>query len=351
MSAPSVAERPAQRILIVRLSAIGDVVQGMPIACALRQRFPDAFLAWAVGESAASLLHGHEALDALITLPRGWLRSPSAIGRLRRRLRAMHFGTVIEAQGLTKAAIVAWLSGAKRRIGFGHPWGRELSQWINTERIDTGSVTHVVDRNLSLLQPLGITSPEVRFCVPEYPGDRAAAERIIRQAGLVRGFAMINSGAGWPSKLWPNDRYSAVAFHLGRERGVPTLVVWGSRDEHLSAQQIVAGSAGQAHLAPRTTLTRLAALARRARLFIGSDTGPLHLAAAVGTACVGLYGPWPADRHGPYGAKHLALQAMRFEGPTRRRRCASPKYMEAISVEMVCRACDRVLQREASDAA
>jgi lipopolysaccharide heptosyltransferase I len=333
------------RILIVRLSAIGDVIHGMPVACALRERYPDAFLAWAVEERAAVLLRGHPALDELVVLRRGWLKSPGTVWRLQRRLRAMNFDVAIEAQGLTKAAIVAWLSGAKRRVGFGNPWGRELSRWINTELVDT-TARHVIDRNLQLLRPLGIDSPEVRFQVPEHVLDGVVAEQTIRQAGLDNGFLIINSGAGWPSKLWPNDRYAAVASYLDRVCGLSTLVVWGSGKERTAAEQIVAGSHGHARICPPTTLTELAALARRARLFIGSDTGPLHLAAAVGTPCVGLYGPWPAEKHGPYGPQHVALQKMFFEGSTRQRRNAPPQLMEAISVEFVCAACDQILKRD-----
>jgi heptosyltransferase I len=96
-------------------------------------------------------------------------------------------------------------------------------------------------------------------------------------------------------------------------------------------------------VAPPTTLPQLAALARRARIFVGADTGPLHLAVAVGTRCVGLYGPWPAAKHGPYGPQNIALQKMVFEGPTRQRRHAPPVYMESITTEMVCEACDRIL--------
>jgi ADP-heptose:LPS heptosyltransferase len=307
-------------------------------------------LAWAVEERAASLLRGHQALDRLIELPRGWLKSPSGVWQLCRRLRAMEFDTAVEAQGLAKAAILARLSGARCRIGFGDPWGRELSRWINTQLVDTTAV-HVVDRNLQLLRPLGIESPEVHFQVPEHAEDRVVAERIIGEAGLEGGFAVINSGAGWSSKLWPNERYAAVASYLGRTRGLPTVVVWGSPEERTAAEEIVSGSDGHARLAPPTTLTELAAFARRARLFIGSDTGPLHLAAAVGTPCVGLYGPWPAKRHGPYGRQHVALQRMRFDGSTRQRRNASAKYMEAISVQDVCQACQKILRRDDRHAA
>jgi heptosyltransferase I len=333
------------RILIVRLSAIGDVIHGMPLACALRDRFPHAFLAWMVEQRAADLLAGHEALDELIVLPHGWLKSPAGVWRLRRRLRAMNFEVAIDAQGLAKAAIGAWLSGAKRRIGLGGAWGRELSPWLNTELIDADDL-HAVERNLRLLRPLGIESPAVRFAVPDRPDDRAAVAAIIAQFGLADGFALVTAGAGWPSKLWPTARYAAVAAHLGLAWGLPSLIIWGNAEERARADQVAAASQGHARPAPKMTLCQLAALDRQARLFLGSDTGPLHLAAAVGTPCVGLYGPWPADKHGPYGPQHVTVQKMCCQGSTRQRRHAPPVYMEAIDVDSVCAACDQILQRE-----
>lgn len=333
---------PPLRILIVRLSAIGDVIQTMPVACALRERFPDAMLAWAVERRAGTLLQGHEALDELIMLPRGWLKSPGGVWRLRRKLRDLRFDVTVDVQSLTKSAVPAWLTGARRRVGFGNPGGRELSKWFNNEQVDPKS-THVIDRYLELLGPLGIRSPTVRFQVPEQAEARESAERTIDREGLAGGFAIINPGAGWPSKLWPAERYAAVARHLGDAWRLPTLVVWAGQAERAAAQQIVGEGGESAVLAPPTTLPELAALARRAKLFIGADTGPLHLAVAVDTPCVGLYGPWPAARHGPYGPRHVALQKMFFEGPTRARRTAPSIYMESITTEMVRDACDGML--------
>jgi lipopolysaccharide heptosyltransferase I len=327
------------RFLIVRLSAIGDVIHGMPIACALRKRYPDAMLAWAVEQRAADVLEGHPALDHRIVLPRGWLRSPSTVWRLRRQLRSLRFDVAIDAQGLTKSAVAAWLSGARRRIGLGGRWGRELSPWLNTERVEADDL-HAVDRSLRLLRPLGIESPEVRFDVPDPPSAAAAADAIVHTEGLDAGFVLFTSGAGWPSKLWPTDRYAAVAAHLGRNWGLPSLLIWGNAEEHARAEQIVVRSEGFARLAPKMTLLELAALARRARMCLGSDTGPLHLAAAVGTPCVGLYGPWPAAKHGPYGPQHVTVQKMVLDGSTRERRHASSIYMDAIDVSSVCAACD-----------
>lgn len=338
------AQSASPRILIVRLSAVGDVIHGLPVLNALRDRFPDAFLAWVVEQRAAALLEGHAALDELVTLPRGWLKSPAIVWQLRRRLRALQPDTAIDLQGLAKSAVAARLSGAKQRIGFGDEKGRELSTWLNNCLVRT-TARHIIDMNLELLRPLGIESPAVRFDIPEGEPDRQTAEAIVRQAGVANGFAVVNPGAGWPSKLWPPDRFAAVARWLGQSAGVPTLVVWGGAQEKAWAEEIVAGSAGHARLSPPTTLTELAALARRARLFVGSDTGPLHLAAAVGTPCVGLYGPMPAERNGPYGPQHIALQPRQFQGTSRQRRNAPKELMEAITVESVCQACEEILER------
>jgi heptosyltransferase I len=128
-----------------------------------------------------------------------------------------------------------------------------------------------------------------------------------------------------------------------------TLVVWGGADEQRMAEEIVAHAGGAAIMAPATSLREVAALARRAQLFVASDTGPLHLAVAVGTPSVGLFGPMPAERNGPYGPDHIAIQRMRLTGGSRQRRSASPESMLAISVTDVCGACDQLFARSASD--
>ena len=134
-----------------------------------------------------------------------------------------------------------------------------------------------------------------------------------------------------------------MARHLGGRRHLPSIVVWAGGEERAWADRIITTSAGMAHMAPLTTLGELAALAR-AKLFLGSDTGPLHLAAAVGTPCVGLYGPVSAERNGPYGSQHIAIQRACLTGSSRSRRRASDETMRMISVQDVCTACDRLLE-------
>ncbi|MGI6420199.1 MAG: glycosyltransferase family 9 protein [Thermoguttaceae bacterium] len=333
------------RILIVRLTAIGDVIHGLPVLNALRDRFPQAELAWIVEGGAARLLEGHAALDRLIAVPRRWLKSFRAVRRARRELRDFAPQVAIDLQGLTKSALAAWLSGAKRRIGFGCEKGREASRLLNTELVRSTSA-HIIDCNLELLRPLGIEQPQVRFDLAESESDRRACSSVLAALGLSgQPFALINVGAGWPSKLWRMDRYGEVARHLRQNRQVPSVVVWAGPEERAAAAEVVASSGGAALMAPDTSLRDLAALCRRASLFVGSDTGPLHLAAAVGTACVGLYGPMPAERNGPYGPQHIAIQKATFEGTSRQRRAAPRALMDAISASDVCQACDAILDR------
>lgn len=357
MTTPGDRDSRSPRILIVRLSAIGDSIHTLPVLCALRDRFPNAMLAWVIEEKAATLLRGHKALDELIAVPRGFLKSPRAVWSLRRRLSALNFDVALDTQSLTKSALVARLSAARRRIGFSGRWGRELSPWLNSELVRPRSL-HVIDRYLELLEPLGITAPAVRFDVPLDDSERAAAARWVAEAGLTGGYALLNPGAGWPSKLWPADRYAAVARHLGQRWSLPSVALHAGDQERAWAEQIVGRSSGWAKLAPPTSLRELAALAAPtapavgdkrgggARLFVGSDTGPLHLAVAMGTPCVGLYGPWPASETGPYGLGNVAVQKMVLESSNSRdRRHAESKYMEAIDVAGVCEACDKLLRR------
>jgi lipopolysaccharide heptosyltransferase I len=334
----------APRILIVRLSAIGDVIHGLPVLCALRAALPSAFLGWVVEGRCGDLLEGHPALDELIRIPRRWWASPREAWRLRRRLSTLRFDVAIDLQCLTKSGVAAVLSGAPRRIGKAPPHARELSRWFHNERVEVRG-THVIDHYLELLRPLGIASPEVRFDLPEFPGDALAAESILLGCRLsTDSFVVLNPGAGWPSKIWPAERYGALAGWLKRTHGLPSLAVWGVGDERPLAEAIVTASDGAAKLAPATSLAELAAICRRAALCVASDTGPMHLAVAVGTPTISLHGPSRSEWCGAYGPQNIRLQARYEDGSSRERRQADDSAMRAISVEMVAEACGRMLK-------
>jgi lipopolysaccharide heptosyltransferase I len=331
------------RVLIVRVSAIGDVIHGIPVLCALRDALPQAFIGWLVEGHMGDLLEGHPALDELIRVPRRWWKSPREVWRKRQRLRELRFDTTIDLQCLSKSAITAWLSGAPRRIGKAGVDGRELSRWFNNELVDACG-NHVIEHYLGMLQPLGIESPTVRFDLPELEADAQLAEKFLRERGLIgRRFAVLNPGAGWPSKVWPAVRYGAVARHLGREHGIPSVAVWGTKHEISLAQRIVECGARQVHMAPPTTMSQLAALCRRAALFVGSDTGPMHLSVAVGTPTISLHGPSRAEWCGAYGPKNIRLQVRYEDGSSLERRTADDSAMQEITSKMVTDACDQLL--------
>jgi len=332
------------RILITRLSAIGDCVLTMPLLCALREQWPQAYLAWAVERAAASLLRGHDSLDELIVLPQGWLKSPSKMLQLRGELLRHRFEIAIDPQSLTKSSVVAWLSNAEQRLGFARPRGRELSVWLNRQLVRPAA-THLVDAQLELLQPLGVASAGVSFRLPTNAAAESAVEELLRALHLGCHFAVINPGAGWDSRLWPAMRYGRVAKALGQRQQLPSLVVWAGAREHVWAREVVAYSGGHALLAPPTTLPELAAVLRRARMFLGSDTGPMHIAAAVGTPCVTLFGTTRPEASGPYGPCHVAVQERYQSGTSRQRRSAGNDAMREIRVERVADACEELLAR------
>jgi lipopolysaccharide heptosyltransferase I len=340
----------APRILITRLSAIGDCLQSMPLACALRDRLPQAHIAWAVEKAAAPLVAACTAVDETIVIGKRMHRTPSILWQTAKMLREKRFDVTIDPQSLMKSAVLARLTNTRQRIGFARPQGREIAPWLNSERIACRAL-HMVDRNLELIRPLGIERPEVRFGLRIPAAAESFAERLLAERPQLRGgFAAINPGAGWDSKRWPLERYAEVARHLAK-RGLQTLVVWGIGREKVWAEEIVAAAKDAAILAPPTTLLELAAVLNRARLFVGSDTGPLHLAVAVGTPSVSMFGPSQAEVAGPYGANHIKLQVAFDNSRGRKRSGADNWAMREIGAAAVCDACDRQLDATRESAA
>ncbi len=162
-------------------------------------------------------------------LPRGWLKNPHEVFELRKKLQLLDCDVSFDPQSLTKSSIVAWLSGARRRIGFERPLGRELAPLLNNELVTPGQ-EHVVDRSLEMLQTLGIDSPEVEFALPADSAATEQVEQFCQNSHLGCGFVAINPGAGWASRRWPSRRYGAVARYLGQQYQVPSVVLWAGQE-------------------------------------------------------------------------------------------------------------------------
>ena len=335
---------PPRSIVVVKLSAIGDVLHGVPAAVAIKRAFPGARIGWVVEGRSGDVLAGHPAIDHLFRLPRGWLRSLATVRSLRRQLVDFAPDVAIDLQGLLKSAVPTLLSGARMRIGHASPESRE-GAWLAYNHPVRASADHVVDRNCQLLAPLGIRDVAPDFAMPRWPSSRARMSEWVGSLRLTAPPVILNPGAGWPSKIWPAERFATVARELERRHGLRSIVVWGGDGEFAVAERIAAATGRAAVVAPRTSLQDLGELARLARLFISGDTGPLHLAAAVGTPCVGLFGPVPAARNGPHGQLHVAVEPPLALRPAWAERKTDTRSMAGIETERVVAAAGEILAR------
>ncbi len=311
------------RIAIVKLSSLGDVVHALPVARALRRARPRAQVTWIVEAREHAVLREHPDLDAVLPVDtRRWrrlLRRPAGarevlddLTRVRGRIRAAHFDATLDLQGLIKSGMLSAWTAAPVRIGFTAAHCREPLNCLFTNRrvAPPPERIHVVEQYLSLLEPLGIRPGPPEFHVPTRPIAERRMEDFLGEQGIKRRdrLVAINPGAGRADKRWPIAHLTAVADRLAAECGARILLLWGPDEAHM-ARQIRDGLPARAILAPPTDLDELAALLRRSTLLLANDTGPLHLAAALGTPCLGLYGPTRAERNGPYGAHCRGLQS------------------------------------------
>ncbi|WP_068135504.1 glycosyltransferase family 9 protein [Roseimaritima ulvae] len=330
------------------MSAIGDTILTLPVAGALRDAYPNAFIAWVVEKKSAAMVRQQEFLDSVVELERGWFTSPRGIFEARRRLRKLNIDTAIDCQGNTKSALACWLSGAERRIGHAGYHGSELSGWLNNLLVPTRK-PHLTDRSLGLLEPLAIKQPRIRWQLP-VPAEAIEWAEAWRRRFPQR-LAVLNPGASWDSKLWEMDRFGAVATHLDNVHQTRSVVIWGNAQEREWGEEIVEMSGGTAVLAPDTNLLHLAALLGTADLFISGDSGPMHMAVAMGTRTIGLHGATRAADSGPYGPPHVALQRAFHDGNRRERRAAGNTAMRAITVEDVCQSIDKIFAQPHAAAA
>lgn len=350
------------RFLIVRLGALGDVVHAIPVAAALRRAFPDARIDWLVSAKHREILDLVPVIDRRLVINDPSTRSArsgqggasgassllSAIGELRRT----RYDVAIDLQGLIKSAALARSSGAARVVGFSSRYARErAARLFYTDVYDPGrgglfdprETRHIVAINLGLLSVLGISEPAREFPIED------ADTNVARQARQDAGgpYALLNPGAAWPNKRWPPARLAAIASELRARHGLRSIVLWGPGEETL-ANEVVAGADHAAIVSPRTSIADLVALARRAALMVSGDTGPTHIAAALGTPIVGIYGPTRPARNGPTSPLDITVSRDSICQCHHLRRCKLDRMcLLDIEIAEVLEACERRLAAEA----
>lgn len=344
------------KILIVKLSAIGDVLHTLPALCALRRHWPRARIDWVVEAAAADLLRGHPDLDRLIvSRRRAWFRGlgdrgrrQAAVDGMRRfvaALRRTRYDLVLDFQALLKSALVVALARGRSRVGFDRGLAHmEHSYHVLDRRIAPPSMeVHALDRNLVMIRALGVPVRRVEYRLTPGPPAERAVDRLLEGLDRRRGpLVAVNPVAQWPTKLWPEERFAALADRLGARYDAQVVFTGGPGDRGVVGR-IAAAMGRPAHdLVGRTSLRELAALYRRARCVISTDTGPMHLAAAVGTPTVALFGPTAPWRTGPHGPGHQVLRAPAPCAPCFKRRCPSGGCMDRIPVDRVMDAVARL---------
>lgn len=356
-----------ERIAVVRLSALGDVVFALPAAAALRDAFPDASITWIVEDRCASVLSLFPDVDAIVPLPlRTWsrgLRSPrkapgvakealAAAAALRRR----RFDLVVDFQGNVKSGVVTRLCGAPTRLGYPRGATGEPN-WLftNVRGARRAGPLHRSDADVLLLGAVGVPysfrRPRARipeasaarvdaFLGPRRPDD---APVVVLQPG---------TSARMPHKRWPAERFGALAANLRDLRGARVVVAWGGDDEERLAGEVVAASRGAAVPAPvLPTAADVGALLRRADLAVGGDTGPIHLADALGVPVVAIFGPTDPRTYYPHGRPDRALYLKVPCSPCRNRGCPERICLDGVSVERATDACVAALDESAHPAA
>jgi lipopolysaccharide heptosyltransferase I len=331
------------KALVVRLSAVGDVIHTLPALAALKRHGYE--VGWVVEPSARPLVEGNPLVSRVTAAPPARAFRLGPFREAVRALRGERYDVALDFQGLWKSAVWARLSGAPHVTGYGGPWRREpLSRVLIKNAMFFPPAVHVIDKNLALLRAVDISAVGLReFPLPPTGEAAAVVEARLATAGIdAAQVAVLNPGGGWESKLWPPSGFGEVARGL-RERGLTPLVTWGPGEERL-ASRVVTASGGAAVMCFPTTLLELLELLRRVRLVVSADTGPLHLACALKTPVVGIYGPTDPARNGPFSPADVVVRRTPLCSPCHKKRCRMHEgAMEAITSLEVLRAIDRRL--------
>jgi heptosyltransferase-1 len=337
-----------KNILIIKLSAIGDVVQALPALESIKRTFPACSVTWVVEEAAAGILEGHPLIDTvLVSGGKSWLRMLGhprtfregflKIAAFLRALRATRYDIALDLQGLFKSGVVVGLANADRKIGFDR--SRELSSLFLNERLPAYDIEkHALERYLDAARYLGAREISSSCTLP-IGRERSEMQQRLSDASLKRKpLIVINPVARWETKLWPEQNFAELADRLIAEKQA-TIIFTGSRSDHATVSRILNMMKHHAeNWAGETTLKELAALASLADLFVTTDTGPMHVAAAVNAKVMALFGPTAPWRTGPYGPSNIVVRAELECAPCFKRRCKDGiRCMGSISVDEVMR--------------
>ncbi|HEX8713017.1 MAG TPA: glycosyltransferase family 9 protein [Terracidiphilus sp.] len=346
------------RLLVVRLGAMGDILHALPGVTALRLAHPEWTIGWVVDPRWRALLsavgsdHGvggrgpdQPLVDRIHLAPaKQWGRKPlnaktiREIRELRRGLRAENYDAVLDLQGAVRSAAIARMTGSRRVIGEAEP-REHVARWLFQERVHTNGA-HVIEQDVELASAVaGDKLSPVKPLLPEDPEGKSWCDKVLAAKTPA---VLINPGAGWGAKRWPPERYAAVAQGLV-DRGFDVLVNSGPGEEAL-AQVIVQETKGAARLL-MPSLGHLIALMRKVALCVAGDSGPLHLACALGRPVVGIYGPTDPRRNGPFGTRARVLRSPESRRD-HSRRAAPEAGLLTIQPEEVLRAADELLAME-----
>jgi len=330
-----------KNILITKPSSLGDIVLALPALRALRMSFPEAKISWLIRPEFAQLIENHPHLDEIITfdrklLARAWFH-PGAFGALMsliRKLRRSKFDIVFDFQGLFRTASLAWLSGCKTR--FGKATAREFATIFYTHKIIHNIENiHVVDYYMKIIQTAGASDFGVEFVFPQNPGAEDSVGKLLASQGIQDNYAVLISGSVHQDKCWPPERFAQLADMISSQYGL-SIVATGSASEAKIVEKVKENSnVTIVSLAGQTSLSQLVALLKRAKLVVSNDTGPGHIAAALGVPLVMMFGRANPIMLEPYRRKDCVI-AIEPEGRGIKTNNLDPKYdIKHITVEQV----------------
>jgi len=347
---------PPRSILLVKLSAIGDVVHTLPLLEVLRKNFPEARIDWLVEEEASPMIEGHKEIDhVIVSFRKSWQKrflSPrdlfaviSEVRRFVRELRSHEYDLVIDLHGLFKSGLLTGLARGRRKIGF--TGGKEGSILFLTDRPYPFDYNrHALERYLLAAEYLGCNMNSWRGDIPLRAEDRERIDRLLADRFSPDDILIaINPMARWGTKLWDEERFSRLAERLEEELSCKVIFT-GSPSDRPVIERIIGGlNRPPLNLAGGTTLRELAYLYTRCRLVVTTDTGPMHIAAAMGVPVVALFGPTAPWRTGPYGKRHTVIRKELECSPCFRKKCSHLSCMKSITVEEVFDTIKKIMEQ------